>query len=897
MVAGTALATGCTPDTRPDVVPIALRFIPEDATEPFSELDLYREEHPFTWTFGTPKDLSWFRLALIDKEFPPTAKRAVLTSTRRMPRLFRKVRLDAGSVHAIRVVTEGLRHEFRVYWVRPGERFARDRSVAERQPSIRDVIKTYELRVATHPQWTGRITQFRLDPTALPGQKFQLHSVTGVKYFLRPEQLQAAVGRAWKLDLKQEIRSALVMPPGQSIEREIVVPKHAEFKFAYGFRKGILPTYQGTPIRFRVSIARDASVPAPLFEGTIDPKIAGSAAPGWQEGVIDLSPYAGERVRLVLETAADPSWEVFHGLPVWASLEVVYRTSRAPRAPASSGDPAQSRPAPPNLILISVDALRADHLSLYGYERATSPNIDAWARRIGVTFQNAIVQAPSTLASHVSIFTGLEAFHHRVYDGSVPSSLTTLAEILRQAGYTTAAVTGGKPVSGKRGFAQGFDRYRYWSGPGALEIIDTMHRTLEWLEDNADRPFFLFFHTFEVHSPFHARAPYASRFGADIPEGLESYVRINPVQPKATDGYRRRNRLVWPDSPPSEGGSLTSVQEASVTNVYDAAIAYADEHIGRLLDRVRELALERDTLVVLTSDHGEALGEHARVGHGYLSDDNLRVPLVLALPRRFRGGRTVSHQVRSIDILPTILELLALPPPSGVDGVSLVPLIEHDRSSDAPPPVPDAWSYAAASNFGVSLRVRNTLKYVFNNTPWDPVRGAEQLYRLDEDPEENHNLAGTSPEADRLRMRVRTMLQERPGLRVRFSNAEASPYHGTLRASFLDTAHVKTPDLPCACVTWEDGQVRFTVPPGRTYTLSLENVEPGDRSLTITLETTADQHAGPFVVDLEPEELIEPVWVAFAESAWQLIASDDRRVATGLRVWWHDTPAAGLRRQ
>jgi arylsulfatase A-like enzyme len=155
-------------------------------------------------------------------------------------------------------------------------------------------------------------------------------------------------------------------------------------------------------------------------------------------------------------------------------------------------------------------------------------------------------------------------------------------------------------------------------------------------------------------------------------------VRVEPAEPKTPGLQQPRQKLVWPDGSSYDEGTLSSEQRASVVSLYDSGIAYADNAFGQLLTRLRKLRLEHDTLVILTSDHGEALGEHGRIGHEYLAEEDFRVPLVFAFPRRLEKARVISARARSVDILPTVVDLLGLPPLSGIDGVSLVPLMQSD---------------------------------------------------------------------------------------------------------------------------------------------------------------------------------------------------------------------------
>ena len=169
-----------------------------------------------------------------------------------------------------------------------------------------------------------------------------------------------------------------------------------------------------------------------------------------------------------------------------------------------------------------MDDLRADHLSLYGYRKVTSPNIDSWAGHHGVTFSNVVAASPWTLPSHVSLLSGLDALSHGVNfpQDAAGKDVLFLAEALREAGYRTGAVTGGGFLRPEYGFHQGFDRFRWW--PGEIghpdELDDGLDTALRWIETWADGPFFLFFHTYEVHSPFHRREPHFERLGGRLQE-------------------------------------------------------------------------------------------------------------------------------------------------------------------------------------------------------------------------------------------------------------------------------------------------------------------------------------------------------------------------------------------
>ncbi len=310
------------------------------------------------------------------------------------------------------------------------------------------------------------------------------------------------------------------------------------------------------------------------------------------------------------------------------------------------------------------------------------------------TFRNAVAQATSTYPSHVSMFSGVEAFRHGVRTPlSPPSSLELIAERLRREGFLTVAVTGGAFLHPRLGLPRGFDRFSYWPSrkEDTAELETGIEKSLRLLQQGAERPLFLFFHTYEVHHPYLLREPYYSSFleTADAPPITDVDMgRSRRFQPE--HGFLREPfQIVINSDDPARTSQRSAAAEVSIARAaYDAGIAFTDAHLTRLLAAAEKLTPERPPLVIVTSDHGESLGEHDQVGHGHLFDDNLLVPLVVALSDRAHAGRWVEQQVRSIDILPTILDDLDLPVPDDIDGRSLLPLLRGDGGARSRP----AWS-------------------------------------------------------------------------------------------------------------------------------------------------------------------------------------------------------------
>src|SRR5438093_11208 len=372
----------------------------------------------------------------------------------------------------------------------------------------------------------------------------------------------------------------------------------------------------------------------------------------------------------------------------------------------------------PDVLLITIDTLRADHVGAYGYAAAQTPALDRLARE-GVLLEEAVAQVPQTRPSHASLFTGRYPFEHGIRDNisaPLPSKIPTLATLLGRAGYETAAFIGAYPVARPSGLDQGFDTFddpfsdpphptlspkgkRVHTEPRserrASEVVD---HALAWLAKPRDKPFFLWVHLYDPHAPYEPPSPYRQRFA-------------------------RRP--------------------------YDGEVAYADAEVSRLLawlDRSRRRA---NTLVVATSDHGEGLGDHGESEHMLLGyDSTLRVPMLISWPGRLPAGARIAGQFRSVDLLPSLLELLALPAAS-TSGVSRA----ADLRSGAR--IPEGESYAeslyGSLHFGYApLRALRGHGWKYIDAP------RAELYRVADDAGETKNLlAAQGQVAGGMRARLR----------------------------------------------------------------------------------------------------------------------------------------------
>jgi arylsulfatase A-like enzyme len=350
----------------------------------------------------------------------------------------------------------------------------------------------------------------------------------------------------------------------------------------------------------------------------------------------------------------------------------------------------------PNVLLITIDTLRADHLGCYGYQRIHTPNIDQLAAT-GIRFANAYSAVPITLPSHTVILTGnypMQTGMHDFGGNKLNPSQATLATILHAQGYATGAVVGSAVLDARFGLNRGFDFYYSnfdfsrlnesnldeMERPGN-EVVD---RGLGWLARNGRKQFFLWIHLYDPHFPYHPLAPYSAE-------------------------YR--------------------------THPYDGEIAFDDAQVGRLLGYLKENKLYDRTLIVVAADHGEGLGEHGEKTHGFfIYDSTLHVPLILKLPAgRALAPRVVQSSVGLVDIAPTILAVAGVNPPKEMQGRSLVALMSGQE--DKAPAELYAETYLPRIHFDWSeLRGNRVGKYKFIEAP------KPELYDIAADPRETRNL-------------------------------------------------------------------------------------------------------------------------------------------------------------
>jgi len=432
--------------------------------------------------------------------------------------------------------------------------------------------------------------------------------------------------------------------------------------------------------------------------------------------------------------------------------------------------PAKDTQSRPNLVLISVDGLRADHVGVYGHAPSPTPSIDRLAGT-GLRYSTAFSQSNESLYSHASLLTGRYVSELALPDYQrfvVPESADTVGEILSLYGYRTGGFVAGGHLRGAYGFEQGFSTFEDEADFGAF--FHTVPPAIRWLDEDRDHPFFMLLHGYDCHRPYqHASVfhhafdaeytgdvdtrvqgitgtdkIYAGSYYPDFPIERMTHATGDPIVDPA--GYPRL--VQWAEK--SSGGvPLSSADIDHLRAHYDGGLLAADIYIGRFIEALRARDLLDNTLIILTSDHGEDLHDHGFFNHRVLlTDSTTRVPLILAggaVPDGLRGT-TRSGLAQALDIVPTLLAAAGVPAPHGLTG--------RDLLGDRPPP-------AAVFQEGVlpMIAARTpTHRMVFHGvplrSPWFDLLLAEaplspdnfKLYDHGQDPEELHDQMGGSPD-------------------------------------------------------------------------------------------------------------------------------------------------------
>ncbi len=383
--------------------------------------------------------------------------------------------------------------------------------------------------------------------------------------------------------------------------------------------------------------------------------------------------------------------------------------------------PLQTQPSShPNLLLVSIDTVRADHVGCYGYKLIQTPYIDLLASE-GVRFNTAVSQVPLTLPSHCTILTGTYPAYHGVRDNvgyRLSESKTTLAKILKGQGYQTAAFIGAYVLNSRFGLGQGFDEYDdRIAGSSRLGLVvnlnsverpagEVITHAMGWLNAHAGSRFFVWIHLYDPHDPYEPPPPYADRYK---------------------------------DRP------------------YDGEIAYADHELGRLLEFLKQRKLYENTVIVLLSDHGESFGEHQEWTHGYfIYDTTLLVPLIIKPIDKGLAGRSVTEQVSLVDVAPTVLQLLGFERTAELQGRGLLELMLGQSRSRPEPAYCESY-YPAQFGWSPLIGIRREdVKFIYAPKP--------ELFDLRQDPgEQTNQVVQRGPLANELKAMLAKMISSYSG--------------------------------------------------------------------------------------------------------------------------------------
>ena len=407
---------------------------------------------------------------------------------------------------------------------------------------------------------------------------------------------------------------------------------------------------------------------------------------------------------------ADRFLRIFVAL--WWMLLCVAGILAASAVAAASNQPAAAKPvvrvpAPPNIILITLDTTRADRMGFLGSKLGLTPNLDALAKQSAV-FVRAYTQVPLTPPAHATILTGTyPQFHHvNDFETALAKDLPYAPAILRAHGYHTAAFIGSIVLEARPpyapGFDRGFDTYDtefHNEGPGQDRYRTVQRRgqevvahALAWLSRHREGPFFIWVHLYDAHDPYDPPEPYKTRYASAL---------------------------------------------------YDGGIAYEDAAVGKLLRQLKLRGLYDGSVIAVTADHGESLGAHGEDTHGiFLYDETMHVPLLMKLPRTATGGKRIENRVELVDIAPTLLQETGIEIPQEMQGVSLLGLMKGGIAGGNPETWHDRPAYSQSeypNHFGWSaLRSLRSEKYLYIQSP------RRELYDESTDSKSEHNLAASS---------------------------------------------------------------------------------------------------------------------------------------------------------
>lgn len=636
--------------------------------------------------------------------------------------------------HAFDVVTVEMRSSadghLDVFWAQDGEVFAEERKarvpVRASDRLVRTVVDLAPLVGADGI--TGRLRIDPLDHDApLVLARLEVTMASPLPVLERGELL------ARKVRLGKQVREAFIVSPGATVSKPVTIGPDAVLSFGVGRSIG-----NGADLRFTVAF-RDEGGVTPVLERDLPAR----GAEEWTDHKVSLRELEGRHGSLEASARVASDGPGGLGFAFWAEPILVER-GEAPRRL--------------NVVLLSIDTLGAPHLAAYGAPSDGQRFFTGLARQ-GVTFAESFTSSSLTHVAHGSLLTGKAPLEgNLLWMGALDG--VTLADELRRHGYLTAAFTGGVLVTERLGFDRGFDLFHEEGtlskqAMGRTDIRDLLRLADAWLRDRPS-PWFLFVHSYEVHAPYCVRS-------AARPAQCLGVAHMKGRNPMRLEQVGELLEVVGaPLTARTAGGAPATTAEDIVRlrDAYRGEIEVVDRELDGFFSRLRRRGQLDDTVIVVTSDHGEAFFEHALLEHGLLYDENLRVPLVIAAPGLPAGVR-VAEPAHTLDVVPTVLELVGISGSIAGQGRSLVAAMRGGK-------LPATGFYSFVPGNGLAIDDGAGKKLIWRFALMQESFGRHELFDRAVDPGERHDLWGsTEPgEARRLAAAVALLAGRLPGIHL-----------------------------------------------------------------------------------------------------------------------------------
>ena len=529
--------------------------------------------------------------------------------------------------------------------------------------------------------------------------------------------------------------TALVADAPRQLSFYLHVPRESELVFDYGAK---------AETAFQVDVQPERGEKKTEFRGqTGDGR--------WHQGRVDLKRWSGQLVRIDFKSTGETSEAG------WGEPNLVRRGKKPVVPPITGAERAE------NVIQILIDTVRQDAFKAFNPNtRVSTPAMDKFVKG-AVRFPNAYVQGPWTKPSIATMFSGLYPSTHDTQSQSavLPKEVLFLSEHVRKSGLKTAAFIANGWVSAKFGFEKGWDTYRNYIREERVSKAESVYNdAIAWLKKNASKGrFYLYVHTIDPHVPYKVAEKYREPYYKAVYKGKLGSSITGQEALKMSEGKLK----------------VTETDKRWIRALYDGEISYHDEHFGRFLATLKQMGLFENSVVVVSNDHGEEQFDHGAIGHGHsLYDELIRSPLIFHYPRFLPTDRAIETTVGLIDLTPTLLDLLALPPMPGMEGQSLIPTI-----FDAPP---HALDYEVAEFRKVQRSVR------IGDYKLIATRSGSRLFDLKSDAGEQHDVADTHLLAHRT---CEIYLAEALALKSKWHRLPRAGYSGSTQGKRFKASDVK----------------------------------------------------------------------------------------------------------